>query len=96
MLERFIKLYSCIVEYLADIQHHEKLENVELQVLIHLVTALKPIQIVVVNLSKNTSNIYTADIILETLLQELKGQTTVIGQELNRSVEKKIGAEMIS
>lgn len=90
MLDRFLLLFTCVKRALTTLGHASKLESIDKSALEQLVHALKPIKMSVIELSKNKSDILTADIIIETLLKKLDSLNSDIGEKLYHSVKKRV------
>ncbi|XP_028164241.1 uncharacterized protein LOC114355542 [Ostrinia furnacalis] len=90
MLERFLKLKSCIQKALIDVKSDISFSDTEIACLQNLHTCLDMIKSTVEVLCRRNSTILTADTALKFLVKSLENQYSVTGEKLANSLKRRI------
>lgn len=81
MIERLIQLQECIQKALNEIGRNDLYHESDFINGINLIELLKPVELVVTELSKSTSNLLTAEGVITFLLDQLKQNSTDLGKK---------------
>ncbi len=72
MLQRYIKLRSCIVKTMIDVGSASCVSEGEFEICKQLVEALEPVKLTTLGICQNDANLLSADAAIVFLLNDLK------------------------
>jgi len=90
MIERFYEIRNCVRKTLIDIQSEIHFSEKELNIVAQIIAALQPVKIAVEELCSRDVDLYTADITLKFMLDELAKQNNILSNELKEALIDRI------
>lgn len=90
MVERFLKLYSCVMLALTDLNATEHLIDDQILLLRDLANSLRPIKMAVESLSQRDNNLLKCEGVFKFIFDELKNQSGEISKEMLLAVQKRV------
>ncbi|CAF4348505.1 unnamed protein product, partial [Didymodactylos carnosus] len=96
MLGSLLKTKLCLFETFTELNALDLINKLDFKVVEELQEAMAPIKLAVENLSKENSNLLTADFILEFIFGKLENLKSTISLELHECLKKRIEERMNS
>lgn len=91
MIERFLQIWECVKEALAELGQQDLLTNKDVEVLRSLLNTLQPIRLASEALGRCDATLLTAEGSLSFLFNKLKKLDTPISREMYEALLKRIG-----
>ena len=90
MIDRLLALKNCVRKAMIDINSNDQFTDDEMALLTQVRDALHPIKLTVKKLCSRNTDLYSADIALKFILDELSSQNTVLSNALKDSLIARI------